>query len=42
MFKLIEEKGFTGNYTNTFGTLDEMLSARDYLVQKAQAAGVPV
>ena len=42
MFKLIEAKGFTGNYTNAFGTLDDMLSARDYLVQKAQAAGVPV
>ncbi len=40
MFRLVEGKGFTGNYTNAFGTLDDMLAARDYLVQKARAAGV--
>jgi sugar phosphate isomerase/epimerase len=40
MFRRIEGKGFTGHYTNAFGTLDDMLAARDYLVAKASAAGV--
>jgi len=40
MFRRIEGKGFTGHYTNAFGTLDDMLAARDYLVAKAAAAGV--
>jgi sugar phosphate isomerase/epimerase len=39
MFRRIEGKGFTGHYTNAFGSLDDMLSARDYLVQKAGSAG---
>jgi sugar phosphate isomerase/epimerase len=40
MFKRIEEKGFTGHYTNAFGSLDDMLAARDDLSAKAAAAGV--
>lgn len=40
MFKLIEGKGFQGNYTNAFGTLDDMLAARHTLVAHAAAAGV--
>jgi sugar phosphate isomerase/epimerase len=40
MFRRIEGKGFTGRYTNAFGSLDDMLSARDYLVQEARKAGV--
>lgn len=40
MFKLIEGKGFRGNYTNAFGTLDDMLAARHTLVAQAAAAGV--
>jgi sugar phosphate isomerase/epimerase len=35
MFRRIEGKGFTGHYTNAFGSLDDMLNARDYLVRQA-------
>lgn len=42
MFRRVEDSGFTGHYTNAFGTLDDMLAARDYLVDKARAAGVAV
>jgi sugar phosphate isomerase/epimerase len=42
MFRRIEGKGFKGHYTNAFGTLDDMLSAREYLVQEASRAGVAV
>jgi sugar phosphate isomerase/epimerase len=40
MFRRIEGKGFTGCYTNAFGSLDDMLSARDYLVRQAAGAGI--
>lgn len=40
MFKLIEGKGYRGYYTNAFGTLDDMLAARETLVNHARAAGV--
>lgn len=42
MFKRIEAAGFKGHYTNAFGSLDDMLKARDGLVEKARAAGVAV
>jgi sugar phosphate isomerase/epimerase len=42
MFKLIEGKGYRGYYTNAFADLDVMLAGRDYLVEKARAAGVRV
>jgi sugar phosphate isomerase/epimerase len=42
MFARIEAAGFKGHYTNAFGSLEDMLSARDYLVGKARAAGVVV
>jgi sugar phosphate isomerase/epimerase len=42
MFRLIEGKGFRGHYTNAFGSLDDMLAGRPYLVEKARAAGVEV
>lgn len=42
MFKRVEGKGFRGHYTNAFGSLDDMLAARDYLVERARAAGVSV
>lgn len=42
MFRRIEDRGFTGHYTSAFGTLDDMLAARDHLVEKARAAGVAV
>jgi sugar phosphate isomerase/epimerase len=40
MFKRIEGKGFTGHYTNAFGSLDDMLAGRDELVRLAAAAGI--
>ena len=42
MFRRIEGKGFKGHYTNAFGSLEDRLNARDYLVDKARAAGVRV
>lgn len=42
MFKLIEGAGFKGHYTNAFGTLEDMLAARQLFVKKAKAAGVRV
>lgn len=42
MFKRMEAAGFKGHYTNAFVSLDAMLAARDYLVEKARAAGVDV
>lgn len=42
MFRRVEGKGFKGHYTNAFGSLDDMLAARDYLVDRAKAAGVKV
>jgi sugar phosphate isomerase/epimerase len=40
VFSGVEGKGFTGHYTNAFGSLEDMLAARDDLVVKATAAGV--
>ena len=42
MFKLIEGSGYKGYYTNAFVSLDAMLAGRDYMVEKARAAGVKV
>ena len=42
MFKLIEGKGYRGYYTNAFSTLEDMVAARGYLVDRARAAGVKV
>ena len=42
MFRLIEGKGYKGYYTNAFTSLDDMVRARGYLVEKARAAGVKV
>ena len=42
MFRRIEGKGFRGHYTNAFGTLEDRLLAREYLVSKAKGAGVDV
>jgi hypothetical protein len=36
----MREGGLQGHYTNAFGSLDDMLAARDHLVEKARAAGV--
>lgn len=40
MFRRIERAGFRGRYTNAFGSLDDMLNARDYLVEEARRGGV--
>jgi len=40
MFRRIEDKGFTGHYTNAFGSLDDMLAGRDDLARLASAAGI--
>ena len=41
LFSRLEGMGYTGHYTNGFGTLDDMIRGRDYLVAEARAAGVP-
>ena len=40
MFRRIEAKGFNGHYMNQFGSLEDMLEGRDYLVARAKEAGV--
>lgn len=42
MFRRVEGAGFKGHYTNAFGSLEDRLTARDYLVDRARAAGVSV
>ena len=42
MFRRIEGRGFKGHYTSAFTTLDDMLWARDFYVEKARSAGVAV
>jgi sugar phosphate isomerase/epimerase len=42
MFAGIEARGFAGHYMNQFGTLQDMLDARPYLVDQAQRGGVAV
>ena len=42
MFRRVEGKGFRGRYTNAFGSLEDRLAGRDYLVQEAKEAGVSV
>ena len=42
MFKAIEGAGYRGYYTYAFTSLDDMLAARPYMVEKARAAGVNV
>jgi len=42
LFKKIEGLGYTGHYTNGFGTLDDMLKGRDYMLDRAMEAGVKI
>jgi sugar phosphate isomerase/epimerase len=42
MFKRVEAAGFTGVYTNAFGSVDDMQAARSRFVDAARAAGVRV
>ena len=41
LFSRLEGMGYKGHYTNGFGTLDDMIRGRDYLVAEAKAVGVP-
>ena len=41
LFSRLEGMGYTGHYTNGFGTLDDIFRGSDYLVAEAKAAGVP-
>lgn len=40
MFRRVEGAGFTGHYTNAFGSLDDMLQGRDRLAAVAERAGM--
>ena len=42
MFKKIEGLGYKGHYTNGFGSINDMLVGRDYLVARATEAGVVI
>jgi sugar phosphate isomerase/epimerase len=42
MFRRVERGGFKGHYTNAFGSLEDRLAARAYLLGKAREAGVAV
>lgn len=42
MFKRVEAAGFTGVYTNAFGSVEDMNAARRRFVDEARAAGVAV
>lgn len=39
MFARLEARGFSGHYMNQFGTLDDMLEGRRYLVREAERVG---
>lgn len=40
MFRRVERAGFTGHYMCGWGSLDDMLTGRDYLLERAREAGV--
>lgn len=40
MFKRIEEAGSTGHYMCGWGTVEQMLEGREFLVERAREAGV--
>lgn len=42
MFKKIEGLGYKGHYTNGFGSLDDMLEGRDYMIERSKEAGVKI
>lgn len=41
LFRQLEDKGFAGHYMNQFGSLQDMLDGREYILREAQEAGVP-
>ena len=42
LFRRIEGLGFDGHYMSAYGTPDDMIVGRDFMVRAAAAAGVPV
>ena len=40
LFRRLEDGGFTGHYTNAFGSIEDCLRGRDVLVRMAEVAGV--
>ena len=42
MFLLIESSGFTEHYMNGFGSLDDMLEGREYLLERAVEKGIGI
>lgn len=42
LFRRIEAMGFDGHYMSAYGTPEEMLEGREFMVRAAAAAGVPV
>jgi len=41
MFQRIEASGFQGHYMNGFGSLQDMLDGREFMLERAREAGVP-
>ena len=42
MFAKIEGMGYQGHYMNGFGTIDDMLAGRTYMIERARDAGLTV
>ena len=42
LFSKIEGLGYQGHYMNGFGTIDDMLAGRDYMLDRARDAGLMV
>ena len=42
MFRLIESSRFKGHYMNGFGSLDDMLEGREYLLERAVEQGIGI
>ena len=42
LFRKIEGLGYEGHYTNGFGSIDDMIVGRDYMIEQAMRAGVDV
>lgn len=42
LFRKIEGLGYAGHYTNGFGSIDDMIVGRDYMIEQAIGAGVDV
>ena len=40
MFRKLDAMGYRGHYTLSYGTLDDMIQGREYLVREARKAGI--